>query len=84
MPETERLTFSYTELATILVKQSKIHEGHWGIYLEFGFQATNIRSESPEMLLPAVIVPVTKIGLQKFPEANSLTVDATKVNPAMS
>jgi hypothetical protein len=32
-------------------------------------------------LTPAAIVPVLKIGIQRFPEPNSLTVDAARVNP---
>ncbi len=33
-------------------------------------------------LNPAAIVPVLKIGLQRFDAPNNLTVDAAKINPA--
>ncbi len=34
-----------------------------------------------EKFLPAAIVPVQEIGIQKFEVESNLTVDAAKVNP---
>jgi hypothetical protein len=42
--------------------------------------AANVGSE-PGDLLPSAIIPVKKIGLQRFGEPNNLTVDAAEVNP---
>jgi creatinine amidohydrolase/Fe(II)-dependent formamide hydrolase-like protein len=83
MAEADRFTFTYKEIAEALVKQQGIHEGLWGVYVEFGIGAANVGT-MPESndVVPAAIVPVQKIGLQRFPEANNLTVDATVVNPA--
>jgi len=82
MPETPQIyPFTYQELAEILIKHKNIHEGLWGIYVEFGIGATNI-GQGPNDMLPAAIVPIVKLGLQRFPEPNNLTVDAAKVNPA--
>jgi hypothetical protein len=82
MPETNSITFSHKEVAEALVKKQDLHEGLWGIYIEFAIGAANI-SQSPEdpNILPAAIVPVNKIGIQRFPSPNNLTVDAAVVNP---
>lgn len=83
MGESERLLMSYQEIAEALVKQKGIHEGIWGIYVEFGIGAANIQHpQDPKgKIVPAAIVPAVKMGIQEFPEENSLTVDAAKVNP---
>lgn len=82
MPEIQSFTFSHREVVEALIRKENIHEGLWGIYIEFGFSAANIsRGPNDESLVPAAIVPVTKIGIQKFPSPNNLTVDAAEVNP---
>jgi len=83
MPEAQQFIFTYRDIAEALVKQQGIHEGLWGIYVEFAIAAANIGT-TPEGndTVPAAIVPIQKIGIQRFDEANSLTVDAAKVNPA--
>ena len=73
--------FSHKEVAEALVKQQDLHHGIWGLYIEFGIGATNIKQPGSEDLTPAAIVPVVKVGIQKFEEENNLTVDAAKVNP---
>lgn len=83
MAEAKQITFSYKELAEILVKQQGIHEGLWGVFLRFGIRGANI-GHTPEELLPAAVVPVIEIGIQKFDEPSRLTVDAAVVNPARS
>jgi hypothetical protein len=80
MPETSQLTFSFKEIVTALVKAQGIHEGIWGLFVNFGLQATNIGPNEGE-LRPAAIIPVLSIGLQKFEKENFLSVDAAKVNP---
>jgi hypothetical protein len=37
--------------------------------------------QAPEDVLPTAIIPVKRIGLQRFGEANNLTVDAAEANP---
>lgn len=83
MAEADRYTFGYKEVAEALVKQQGIHEGLWGVYVEFAIAAANLGS-APESndLVPTAIVPVQRMGIQRFPEANNLTVDAAAVNPA--
>ena len=82
MPEIQNVTFSHKEIAEALIKLHNIHEGLWGIYIEFGIAAANVNSGPDENnLVPAAIVPVVKIGIQKFPSPNNLTVDAAIANP---
>jgi len=82
MSEAINYVFSHKEIAEILIKKQDIHEGHWSIYIEFGLGAANI-AVSPEdpNLMPSAIVPVKRIGIQKFDQPNQLSVDAALVNP---
>jgi hypothetical protein len=64
-----------------LIRYNDVHEGLWGLYIEFGLAAANM-GEGPENILPTAIIPVKKIGIQRFNEANNLTVDAAEANPS--
>lgn len=82
MPEAKNYVFGYTELAEILVKKLDIHEGLWGLYIEFNFGAANVNaSPDGKGLAPAAIAAIKAVGLQKFDSPNNLTVDAAVVNP---
>lgn len=81
----ELVGFKFKEIAQILVKEKDIHEGHWGVFVRFGLTATNIAGQGPvEELFPAAILPLTELGIQRFPEPNAMTVDAAIVNPIKS
>jgi len=89
MAETKVIGFAMPEIAEILVKKQDIHEGYWGIFVKFGIGAANVPqkasadatpSEIPS-ILPAAIVPILELGIQRFDSPNSLTVDAAKINP---
>jgi hypothetical protein len=80
MPEATQIVFKHKELAEILVKHQGIHDGIWGLFINFGIGASNVGPSEAE-LQPAAIVPVLGIGLQKFEKESSLSVDASKVNP---
>ena len=84
MADPRQFSFSYQELAEILVKQQGIHEGVWGIFVEFGLGATNVGGPAPGgESVPAAIVPIQRLGIQKYDvEVKGLTVDAAVVNPA--
>jgi hypothetical protein len=85
MPESKNYVFGYTELAELLVKKIDLHEGLWGLYVEFNFGAANINaSPDAKSLAPAAIAAIKSIGLQRFDTPNNLTVDAAVVNPAKS
>jgi hypothetical protein len=82
MAEPARYVYTYKEIAEALVRQQGLHAGLWAIYLEFGIAAANIpQGPAQDQLVPAAIVPVLKVGLQRFEKPNALTVDAAEVNP---
>jgi hypothetical protein len=83
MPETSQLTFSFKEIVTALLKAQDIHEGIWGLFVNFGLSANNIGPNESE-LRPAAVVPVLSLGLQKFEKETNLSVDAAKVNPKLA
>ncbi|MBA2493836.1 MAG: hypothetical protein H0V31_03970 [Acidobacteria bacterium] len=80
--EEQRITFSYQEIVECLIKKRNIHEGLWGISVTFALGAINVnRQENPDKYMPAAIIPVQEIGIQKYNEPSNLTLDASKVNP---
>ena len=86
MPKSSQLTqlkFSYKEVAEALVRQAKLHDGIWGILIQFGIKGANIGTtdEPGDDIQPAAIVPVMQVGLQRFDKENNLSVDAARVNP---
>ncbi|MBA7569398.1 hypothetical protein ES708_11137 [subsurface metagenome] len=81
MPEATNIEFDYKEIAEALIRYTDIHEGLWGIAIKFGLQGANIGTGSGSDLMPAAIVPVLKLGLQRFDEPSNLTVDASEINP---
>jgi hypothetical protein len=83
MAEAQNYTFDYKEIAEALIKKQGIHEGLWGIYMEFGIGAANA-GPSENIIFPAAIIPVVKVGIQRFDKPNNLTVDAAEVNPQTS
>lgn len=81
MPETRQVTFTYQELAEILVKQQGFHEGLWGVYFELGIGGGNVPGPDGDFV-PAAVVPMQRMGIQKFDEEiQGLTVDAAVLNP---
>ena len=83
MAEIQNYTFDYKEIAEALIKKQGIHEGLWGIYMEFGIAGANA-GPTEGTLLPAAVVPVVKVGIQRFDKPNNLTVDAAQANPLVS
>ena len=81
MAETNQVVFTYQEVATALVKQKGLHEGIWAIHVEFALGMANISGPGGEPI-PAAVVPLTKIGLQKAEAVSAIAVDAAVVNPA--
>ncbi len=74
--------FSYKEVVEALIKQQGLHEGLWMLGVEFGLGAINVNTvEGSNELTPAAIVPLKTITLQRGIEDNSLTADASVVNP---
>jgi len=82
MAETDRIMFELREVAQELLKTQDIHEGLWGISIEFGLAAQNLQTGADNKnILPAGITLISKIGIQRWKEPNNLTIDAAVVNP---
>jgi hypothetical protein len=81
MAEATQYGFTHKELATMMIKALNIHSGIWGIAVKFGLGAINAGSNDND-LMPAAVLPVMEIGLQKFDKVNNLSVDAAQANPA--
>lgn len=82
MAEATQYTFTYSEVVEALIKKQGLHEGQWGIFIEFGIQGVNA-GPTEDQLVPAAVVPVLKIGLQIAQPGKPVpgTVDAASVNP---
>lgn len=80
MAESTQIVFKHKEVVEALLKHHGLHEGIWGLYIRFGLQAVNIGITEND-LMPAAVVPLMEIGLQKFENENNIAVDAAKVNP---
>jgi hypothetical protein len=81
MPESKNYIFSHTELAEMMIKKMGLHEGLWGIYLEFNQLGANVPLSDGKSFSPAAITIIKSIGIQRFDTPNNLTVDAAEVNP---
>jgi hypothetical protein len=81
MAEAQNYIFTFQQIAEALVKEQDIHEGLWAIYVEFGIGAGHIPGPTPDTLLPAAVVPMVKMGIQRAEQPTPLTVDAAEVNP---
>ena len=81
MAEPIQIAFTHKEVVEALLKRQGIHEGLWGICVRFGIKGANVGASDSD-LMPAAIVPVLQIGLQKVQKETNLSVDAAKVNPS--
>jgi len=83
LAEVRQVVFSHKEVVEALVRKQGLTEGIWGLYVEFGIGAANVGTshEQPD-LLPAAIVPIVKIGLQRYESENNLAVDAATLTSA--
>ncbi|MBI3630895.1 MAG: hypothetical protein HY221_00980 [Candidatus Sungbacteria bacterium] len=81
MADATQYTFSHAELVEALIKRQNLHEGLWGLYVEFNLGAGNFGTDD-NSLTPGAIISISKIGLIKADQPNNLTVDAAAVNPA--
>ena len=80
MADATQFAFSHKELVTVMLKSLDIHSGIWGLHLKFGLAGMNAGPNENE-LMPAAVIPVLEIGLQKFEKVTSLSVDAAVANP---
>jgi len=83
MPETKQISFNFKEIVTALLKAQDIHEGIWGLFVNFGLGASNVGPNENE-LRPTAMIPILQMGIQRFEKENNLSVDAAKVNPKLA
>ncbi len=80
--EQQHYIFTYKEVVEALIMKQDLHEGIWGVLLKFGIGGANIRRPGEEDAVPAAIVPVLEIGLQKMDKVTAISLNAALVNPA--
>lgn len=80
MAEVNHHVFTFKEVVEALLKKENIHEGIWGIYVEFGLGSGNAGPSDNE-LFPTAFIPIRTLGIQRVEKENSLSVDAAKVTP---
>lgn len=80
MAEVNQYVFEFKEVVEALLRKQGIHEGIWGIFVEFGLTAANA-GQTDEQLLPTAFIPIKKIGIQRLEKETNLAVDATKLPP---
>lgn len=85
--EDHRYLLTHKELAEVLVRHFKIHEGQWAVSVSLGF-GPGFFGPSAGDQAPGVVVGVQQIGIQRVapgaPVPEGLVVDAAQVNPAKS
>src|SRR5688500_4542996 len=83
MGEANELYFSYKEIVEALIKIQGLHEGLWGVSVELGLGALNIKGDPDgKTLVPAGLVGIQRIGIRRYDTPSNLTVDAAEANPA--
>ena len=81
MADQTQFTFVLKDVITALIRHQGLHEGIWGLGIEFGFGAANF-GPTPEDIFPSAFVQVQKLGLSRAEVEGPLAVDAAKVNPS--
>ena len=82
MAEPTQFVFSHKELVEILIRHQGLREGIWAAQFQLGMG--NMQVPSPaggSDTLPAVVVTIMGVGLQKAEKEGPSALDAAKVNP---
>jgi len=82
MAEVTQYSFSHKELLEILIRDRSLHEGIWAIAFQLGLGVGNVPPPAGGDPVPAAIVSIVSVGLQKAPQEGPTALDAAKVNPA--
>lgn len=73
-------SISIEELITILIKHKNIHEGLFGLAVQFEVAVGGV-GPSPESIYPGAMIGVSGFGLGKAESPGPRIVDASEVNP---
>lgn len=71
------------ELAALLVKHYGLTEGKFDLLVEYQFAAGQF-GPTPDSVLPAMMVSISKLGLMPSPKDGPLTIDAAAVNASIT
>jgi hypothetical protein len=83
MAEVNQYVFSHKEVIETLIRKQELHEGIWSLAFQLGMGITNVPSPTGgEGSVPAAIVSILSVGLQKTENEGPLALDAAKVNPS--
>ena len=78
MPEASQVEYKLRELTELMVRDRQINEGHWMLVVRFSFGALNVE-DGVGGVAPASISRIESIGIQRIPEANAISVDASQL-----
>ena len=81
MPEQTLFMLSPQELTEALIKHHAIHRGAWALAVEFELTAENALVDDEE-IVPAALVRVRRIGIDRVERPNAFSIDAAVANPA--
>jgi hypothetical protein len=81
MPEASVYNFSHKDLVEILIRHLDIHDGIWAAAFQLGMGNTQVPSPTGSEMLPAVVVTIFSVGLQRADKEGPGALDAAKVNP---
>lgn len=96
MAEAKVISFNHREVTESLIKQANIREGKWQLLVEFSIIGANVpwppmpvpspMSPPPtnQGLVPAAIIPIVRMGLQRVEQDTPMSVDASIINPPPS
>jgi hypothetical protein len=81
MAEPTQFVFSHKELTEMLIKNQGLHDGIWTVGFQLGMGNTHVPSPSGGETVPAVIVSILGVALQKVEKDAPNALDAAHVNP---
>ena len=73
--------YSLQELAGLMLKEQKIHEGLYELSVEIQIAVGAVGPDA-DNVLPGAVLGVKSAGLRKVEQSNPLSVDASEINPA--
>lgn len=76
----DKYIYDLRQLIEALIKDQGLHEGYWGIGLEFGFGAATF-GQTAEEAMPTAFVQVSRVRLVRGESELPLCIDASKINP---
>ncbi len=65
-----------------MIRKQELHEGIWSLAFQLALAGANVAPPPPGTgIVPAAIIPILSVGLQKADKESEIALDAAKVNP---